>query len=185
MKKSDIERLEEKVYTKKTIYKGKAISFRVDEVILPNKKIATREFMDHPGAVGILAVENDSFVFVRQCRYPVGKITYEIPAGKLYNKKDDFLKRAKVELKEETGYSAKKWCFLLDFWPTPAFSNEVLKIYLAEDLIKGKNEPDDDEFVNIEKINIKKAVRMIESGEIKDSKTIIAILYYVFVFSKR
>jgi len=178
-------KLIEKVYKEKNIYKGKAISFRVDSVVLPNNKIAVREFIDHPGAVAVLPVDEDgNIIFVTQYRYPIKKITYEIPAGKLNYKKDNYLKRAKAELKEETGYIARKMTYLIDFWPTPAFSNEILKIYLATDLISGKSKPDDDEFLNVVKISDSKALEMVNKGIIKDSKTIISILYYFLNIKK-
>lgn len=169
----------EKKHKENEIYSGKAISFRVDKVVLPNKKIATREFMDHPGAVAVLPVDEDgNIIFVTQYRYPIKELTYEIPAGKLNHKRDDFLKRAIAELKEETGYTAKKMIHMIDFWPTPAFSNEILKIYLALGLKNGESNPDEDEFLNVVKINEKKALDMVKKGKIKDSKTIIALLYY-------
>ncbi|NLH39373.1 MAG: NUDIX hydrolase [Elusimicrobia bacterium] len=175
----------EKKYKEKTIYKGKAISFRVDTIVLPNCKKATREFIDHHGAVALLAVDDEeNFIFVRQYRYPVKEVTYEIPAGKLNYKGDNFLKRAKAELEEETGYKAKSIRHMIDFWPTPTFSNELLKIYLATGLVEGKSHPDEDEFLNVIKIKSTKAIDMIKSGVIKDAKTIIAILYY-FNFIRR
>lgn len=169
----------EKRLKRKEIYRGKAVSFRVDEVELPNGKKAAREFMVHPGAVAVLPViGSDSFVFVKQYRYPVGEVTFEIPAGKLNFKGDSFIKRARAELKEETGYTASKFVHLIDFWPTPAFSTELLRIYLALGLKKGKVSPDDDEFLDVVIIKESQALEMIKSGKIKDSKTIIAILYY-------
>ncbi|MCX7641327.1 MAG: NUDIX hydrolase [Elusimicrobiales bacterium] len=175
---------EEKVF-KRTIYKGKAVSFCVDKVKLPNNKSVTREYMNHPGAVAVIAVEKSrKLVFVKQYRYPVGEITFEIPAGKLNSNKDNFLKRAKAELLEETGYKAKKFKHLLDFWPTPAFSNEKLRIYIAWELEKGKPSPDEDEFLDVVLIKDSEALKMIKTGKIKDSKTIIAILYY-YLLCKR
>ena len=173
-------KLFEKKLKSKEIFKGKAVGFNVDTIILPNGKTAKREYLTHPGAVAILPVlKNGDVVFVKQYRYPIRKVTYEIPAGKLNNKKDNFLKRAIAELKEETGYSAKKLNHLIDFWPTPAFSTELLKIYLATDLKAGKAMPDEDEFLKIEFIPLDKAMRMIKTGKIKDSKTIIALQAYV------
>lgn len=174
----------EKSYNTRVVHKGNAISFRVDKVILPDGKIAVREFIDHPGAVAVLAFIDGRIVFVKQYRYPVGEITYEIPAGKLHNKSDNFLKRAKAELKEETGYSAGKLIHLIDFWPTPAFSNELLKIYLAVNLKKGRQNLDKDEFLNVVEIEENKIQDMILSGKIKDSKTIIALFYYFLIIKK-
>ena len=176
---TEIKLFEKKLKGKK-IFTGKAVGFNVDTILLPNGKTATREYLTHPGAVAILPIlKNGDIVFVKQYRYPIRKTTYEIPAGKLHSKKDDFLKRGIAELKEETGYSAKKLKHLVNFWPTPAFSNELLKIYLALDLKAGKAMPDEDEFLKIEFLPLKKAMRMIETGKIKDSKTIIALQAYV------
>jgi len=172
--------LKEKTLKSKIIFSGKAVSFRIDTVELPNGKRVPREYMDHPGAVAILPVlKNGNIVLVKQYRHPVGKITYEVPAGKLHGKEDSFLKRGKAELKEETGYTAKNFEFLVSFWPTPAFSNETLKIYLAKNLRNGRAKPDEDEFLNVVEVPRKEVVKMIRSGRIKDSKTIIAILSYL------
>ena len=176
----------EKSIRSKIVYKGRAVSFRVDEVMLPNGKIGRREFMVHPGAVAVLPIDNEGrIIFVKQYRYPVGEITFEIPAGKLSSKKDSYLKRAKAELKEETGYIAKRFVHLIDFWPTPAFSDEVLRIYIALDLVKGRSSLDDDEFLEVIALKESDAVEMIKNGKIKDSKTIIAILYYLLTKSGR
>jgi ADP-ribose diphosphatase len=175
----EIKLLEKKLKGKK-IFTGKAVGFNVDTILLPNGKTATREYLTHPGAVAVLPIlKNGDIVFVKQYRYPIRKVTYEIPAGKLHNKKDNFLKRAIAELKEETGYTAKKLEHLIDFWPTPAFSNELLKIYIAVDLKAGKAMPDEDEFLNVEFLPLEKAMKMIKSGKIKDSKTIIALQAYM------
>ena len=114
-------------------------------------------------------------IFVRQFRYPVGRATLEIPAGKLNSAADETLVRVKAELKEETGYTAKKIKPLLSYWTSPAFSNEVLHIFTAEGLRGGTPDPDEDEFLRVEIISFKKAWRMVMAGEIRDSKTIIAL----------
>lgn len=170
-------KLREKVYKKNKVYAGKAVDFCNDEIILPDGKKATREYIDHPGAVAIVPFVNKTdIILVRQYRYPVDKITYEIPAGKL-DKKESLLKCAKRELKEETGYSAKTIKKLISFWPSSAFSNEELVIYAAKDLVCGKVNPDEDEFIENLIIPFKKALQMIKQGKIKDSKTVIALLY--------
>ena len=168
-------KLTEKVYKKKKVYVGKAVDFCNDTVILPNNKKATREYIDHPGAVAIVPfVNKTNIILVKQFRYPINKITYEIPAGKL-DGKEPLLKCAKRELKEETGYTAKKIEKLISFWPSPAFSNETLHIYKAMDLVPGKNNPDEDEFLTNFIISLKQAYEMVKLGKIKDSKTVIAI----------
>ncbi|MEI7528165.1 MAG: NUDIX hydrolase [Elusimicrobiota bacterium] len=167
--------LEEKFLKKRLVFSG-TVDFRADTVTLPNGKKATREFMDHPGAVAVLPVLPDgSIIFVRQHRYPVGQDTLEIPAGKLNSAADGLLKRVKAELKEETGYTAAKVRPLLSFWPTPAFSNEVLHIFTASGLRGGAPDPDEDEFIHIEILPFEKAWDLVKKGLIRDSKTIIAL----------
>lgn len=165
----------EKRHKKRLIFSG-TVNFRADTVTIPNGKKATREFVDHPGAVAVLPVLSDgSVIFVRQFRYPVGQATLEIPAGKLHSAKDDPLARVKAELKEETGYTARKIERVLSYWPTPAFSTEVLHIYFAAGLTGGKPEPDEDEFLTLETLSFEKAWRMVKTGKIRDSKTVIAL----------
>src|SRR5579885_1966700 len=102
------------------------VDFVVDTVRLPNGKKADREFMDHPGAVGVAPfLDRQTIVMVRQYRHPVGEVTLELPAGKL-DAGESALACVRRELHEETGYSAKKLFHFLDYWPTPAFANEVL-----------------------------------------------------------
>ncbi|MBO4556562.1 MAG: NUDIX hydrolase [Elusimicrobiales bacterium] len=176
MDKRDFADLTEKTYEKNTVFNGKAVNFRCDTVILPDGGKATREFLEHPGASAILPVLPDgSIIFVRQYRYPVGQETLEIPAGKLTSKGDDPLKRAIAELEEETGYKAEKYEKLMDFWPTSAFSDETLHLFLATGLTPGKKHPDEDEFINTEILPFEKAWDLLQKGKIKDIKTIIAL----------
>lgn len=161
------------------VFSGKAVNFRVDSVRLPNGKTAAREFLDHPGAVAVLPVTgNGDIILVRQFRYPVGEATLEVPAGKLHGKADDPLERAKAELREETGYAASAFRFLLSFWPTPAFSNEVLHVFAASGLKAGKASPDEDEFIKAVRVPFGRTAALIRSGAIKDAKTIIALQTY-------
>lgn len=165
----------EKRHRKRLLFSG-TVKFRADTVILPNGKRSTREFMEHPGAVAILPVLPDGrLVFVRQYRYPVGEATLEVPAGKLHSPKDDPLARARAELREETGYTARKFSRAVSFWPTPAFSDEILHVYFASGLAAGTPDPDDDEFLSLETLTLKKAWSLVKSGKIRDSKTVIAL----------
>ena len=155
---------------------GNAIGFRMDEIYLPDGRVRTREYITHPGAVGIHAFESpNKILLVKQYRYPVGEFTYEIPAGKLA-KGEDPLKCAKRELEEETGFIARKIRKLLTYWPTAAFSQEVIHLYVAEGLKATHMNPDDDELIELVKVSPKKLGSMIKQGKIKDSKTLIIYL---------
>ena len=169
-------KLAEKKVSQKKIYDG-VISFFKDEVKLINGQKASRVYTKHPGASAVVPLTKEGkIIFVEQYRYPVHKITLEIPAGKLKPKQSP-LACAKAELEEETGYSAKKFTKMLAFHPSVAFSTEILHIYLAKDLKKGKQHLDADEFVNTKELTLKQSLQYIKIGKIKDSKTIIAILY--------
>ena len=157
---------------------GKAVGYRVDKVRLPNGRTATREYLDHPGAVAVIPlISPDKVIVVRQYRYPVNQITVEIPAGKL-DRGELPLVSVKRELEEETGYKAGRWRKLISFWPTASFANEVIHIYVADKLTKGKRQPDEDEFLSCETWPLKKLYREIDRGRIPDSKTLIALLAY-------
>ncbi|SDK50256.1 NUDIX hydrolase [Natronincola ferrireducens] len=169
---------EEKTLKSERIYEGKIINLRVDTVELPHKKYSKREIVEHSGAVGILAItEEKNIVLVRQFRKPVEEILLEIPAGKIEaNETSEVC--ALRELKEETGFETDNIRKLLDFYTTPGFSNEIMHIFLAQNLSKGIATPDEDEYIEIVHIPLEEAVKKIINGEIKDSKTIIAILTY-------
>jgi len=166
----------EKFLKNVTHVKGHAVGFRIDQVLLPNKKKGYRDYLDHPGAVGVLPfLSHDKILLVQQYRFPVRQLTWEIPAGKL-DKGENPLLCVKRELAEETGYTAGRVQKLLSFWPTAAFANEVIHLYTASRLKRGKTNPDEDEFVRCRIWTLKEALRAIQKGKIKDSKTIIALL---------
>ncbi len=158
--------------------RGRAVGFKIDQVKLPNGKPAIREYLDHPGAVAVIPIVNKTdVVMVRQYRYPVGQVTLEIPAGKL-GKNEAPLACVKRELEEETGYKAGRIQKILSFWPTAAFANEVIHIYVADRLKRGNANPDEDEFLSCETMPLKKIYREIDQGNIRDAKTLIALLAY-------
>lgn len=161
---------------KKRIWRGRAVNFDVDTVRLPDGKLATREYMDHPGAVGVVPfLDRETIVMVRQYRHPVYEVTLELPAGKL-DPGESKLVCVKRELAEETGYTARTIKPLLNYWPTPAFANEVLYLYTATGLKAGKARADEDEFIEAVHVPFKKALAMVLDGRIMDSKTVVAIL---------
>ncbi|PIQ81965.1 MAG: ADP-ribose pyrophosphatase, partial [Candidatus Omnitrophica bacterium CG11_big_fil_rev_8_21_14_0_20_64_10] len=127
---------------------GKSVGFKQDLIILPNGKLAQRDYLTHPGAVGVLPfLDRNHVILVGQYRFPVQKYAYEIPAGKL-DKGMSPDKTVRMELQEETGYRAKRWRKMLAFWPTAAFATELIHVYLAKDLTPGKTNPDEDEFID-------------------------------------
>jgi len=169
--------LKEHFVKNKKHVRGRAVDFRIDEIRLPNGKTATREYLDHPGAVAVVAVTGGKVLMVRQWRHPVAQATWEIPAGKL-DKRETPLACVKRELEEETGYTAGRIRPLLSYWPTAAFANEVIHIFVAENLKPGKANPDEDEFLSCEAWPLKKLYGEIRKGRIRDSKTLIALLAY-------
>lgn len=169
--------IEEKI-SEENVYDGVLLHVQKDTVKLPNGNEAPREWVRHPGASSVLPIlPNGDVVLVRQYRYPVGKITLEVPAGKLDNNEDP-LNCAMRELEEETGYVADKIKKLTTIATTVGFSNEYIHLYVADDLSQGKFNPDDDEFINVVKMPFAEALKKVESGEIFDVKTIISILLY-------
>ncbi len=169
-------KLKETKVSSKTLYSG-IVGFNKDTVRLINGKEASRVYLVHKGASAVLPIEGDYVYLVQQYRYPVGRTTWELPAGKREGWQTP-LSCAKAELKQEAGLQAAKWKKLLVFNPSNAFSNEDLHIYLAEDLKRGKGCPDEDEFINVKKFPLEKVYSWIEKGKIKDAKTIIALLMY-------
>jgi ADP-ribose pyrophosphatase len=157
-------------------FRGNAVGFRSDEILLPDGRRRAREYMTHPGAVGVLAFESpQKILLVKQFRYPVGVFTYEIPAGKLA-KGEDPGACVRRELEEETGFVARRIRKLASFWPTAAFSQEIIHLYVAEGLRPTRMNPDDDELIELVRLSPQELERWIRSGKIRDSKTLIAYL---------
>ncbi len=160
------------------IYDGKLLHVKRDTVKLPDGNETTREWVKHPGAAAILPVlPNGDVILVRQYRYPVGKVTLEIPAGKLDVKGESPLECAKRELREETGYQAARYEKLLTVATTVGFSDEVIHIYAAWDLTPGEQATDDDEFIHVVRMPLPEAYRGVQDGDIYDAKTVAAILF--------
>ncbi len=169
--------LREKPLSAEYIYKGKIINVRRDEAELPNGKTAFREVVEHPGGVCVAAItDNDELLFVSQYRYPYGEVILELPAGKRDSRNEDPLLCGKRELREETGASAERFVFLGELYPTPGYCGEIIYMFAAAGLSYGEQDPDEDEFLSVEKIPLERAVDMVMSGEIKDAKTQAAVL---------
>ena len=166
----------EKTVSTNKIFKGNVLEFKVDTVELPDGKKATRELVCHPGGVAVVPVDDNGNVYlVRQYRKPYEKAVLEIPAGKR-DKGEEPLTGAKRELSEETGLVADEYIDLGEFYPSPGYVDEVIYLYLALGLKEGDAHPDEDEYVEREKIHIDTLCKMIMENKIKDGKTIAAIL---------
>ncbi|HEX3026905.1 MAG TPA: NUDIX hydrolase [Clostridia bacterium] len=176
-------KLEEKTIEARYIYKGSIINLRKDRVELPTGREASREVVEHNGGVGVAAVDEDGNVYlVNQFRYPYQAEMLEIPAGKLV-KGEEPLACGKRELKEETGICAKEYASLGQLYPSPGYTDEIIYLYFARGLEYGEQQPDEDEFLDVVKIPLEKAVDLVLSGEIKDSKTQTALLKVWMILS--
>lgn len=167
---------DEKTIKSEMIYEGRILNLRLDTVELPNRKYSKREIVEHSKAVCIIARNEDKLYFVKQFRKAVDEKLLELPAGLIEH--NETPKEAAIrEMREEIGFNCKKLTYLFDAYSSPGFTNEKVSFFLAEDLFKDELEADDDEFLNIELIEMEKLIQMIEDGIIIDGKTIMGILY--------
>ena len=158
-------------------FAGRIVTVHVDTVELPGGRTATREVVDHPGGVAVLALDDDNNVLaVTQYRYPFGRTTLEIPAGKLDHPGEDPYAAGLRELEEETGAVPGRYESLGRILPSPGCYGEILHLYLARDLRMEAQHLDEDEFLNVERIPFAEMVRRCLSGEIEDAKTVAAVL---------
>jgi ADP-ribose pyrophosphatase len=156
----------------KTVYRGGFLEVKEDRVRLPDGKSAIREYLVHPGAVVIIPVlDNGMLVMERQFRYPLHNHFYELPAGKIEPGEDPLL-CAQRELLEETGYAAKGWQPLGVAYPCVAYSDERQPFYLAQGLSYRGSNPDDEEFLEVLKVELSTALGWVREGKITDGKTI-------------
>ena len=167
---------ERKLLSSEMIYSGKIINLRVDTITLPDGRHATREVVEHKGAVAIVPVNGQGeVILVRQPRHATGETLLEIPAGKLEEGEVPTV-CARRELQEETGFVADSIEKLFSCYSTPGFTNEYLHIYLATGLTYTAENPDYDEDIEIISKPLSEAIELIWNGGIRDAKSICGIL---------
>lgn len=167
--------LDETFVSSKPAFDGRLLHVHVDTVRLPNGRTTTREMADHQGAIAVVPILPDgSIIFVKQFRYPMGTVMYEIPAGKIDPGEDKDVCAVR-ELSEETGYEADHWEYLGVIATTPGFTNEVIYLYAATGLHRHAQHTDPDEFITVEAIPKEKLLSMIEDGTLYDGKSLAAL----------
>ena len=175
----------EKKLTSRQVFDGVVVKLFVDEVMLPDGKKSIREIVRHPGAVCVIPVTDEGeVIMVRQFRYAFEEVLLEVPAGKL-EPGEDPLSAALRELEEESGVVAENVEYIGELYTTVAIFDEKIHMYLATGLTYKNAHPDDGEFLEIEKIPLSVLVEKVMNGEIKDSKTQIAILKADKIFQSR
>jgi ADP-ribose pyrophosphatase len=181
---------QEQLLSSKVVYQGNLFRVLHDKLIEPGGKHSERDVIRHHGSVVILALDESTsktdpwIVVERQYRHAALQYLWELPAGKL-DPGEDPLAGAQRELEEETGYRAKKWRPLVEYYGSPGFLGESMKVFLAEGLIAGDAHPEDDEQIEFRLVRLSDAVKMIEKGVIKDGKTLCSVLLYERLLRKR
>ncbi len=168
--------MKEELIESRVLYRGRVVTLRLDTVRLPNGTIAQREIVEHRGAVAIVPLmDADTVLLIRQYRQAVGETLLEIPAGTLEPEEPPD-RCAERELEEETGYRAGNLRHLFSQYLAPGYSQEVLHVYLAEQLTRTRQQTDADEIVELAPVPLQQIEPMILKGEIKDAKTIAGLL---------
>lgn len=168
--------LTEKTIGTEKIFEGKILSVTRDTVKLPNGSTAFREVVHHSGGVCVVPLTDEGeIIMVKQFRYPFSQVLLEVPAGKR-EKGEDPLICGTRELKEECGAVAEKIIPLGKLYPTVAYDTEIIYMFLATGLSFGEQKLDEDEFLDVVKVPLEDAVKMVMNDEIPDSKTQLAIL---------
>jgi ADP-ribose pyrophosphatase len=177
------EHLIETTVGQQVLHRGRFITFRIDTIEDAAGRRHTREVVEHPGAVCIIPVLDDEVLLVRQFRTPIGRVLLELPAGTLDRMPDGSVEdpglAAPRELGEETGYRAARWRRLGRFWSAPGFTEELMHLYLATELlpIEGYQGPDVDEHLELQRLPWRHAVEMAGAGQIEDAKTLVGLLW--------
>ncbi len=177
------------ILSSEIVYEGPLFRVRHDKLIEPGGKHSERDVIRHNGSVVILAIDRSKnkkdpwIVIERQYRHAANQYLWELPAGKL-DAGEEALAGAQRELEEETGYKAKKWKPLVEYYASPGFLGESMKVFLAEGLIAGDAHPEEDEQIEMRLVKLSDVLRMIEKGSILDGKTLTSVLLYARLLKK-
>ncbi len=172
-----------RVISSRTVFNGRLFSVKQDILESKGRRLL-REFVVHPGAVAVIAVDDDGQLYlVKQYRHAVGAELLEIPAGTLED--EDPKECAERELREETGFKASVFDKLAEFYLAPGYSNELLHLYLARGLTKTSASPEADEEISLVRVSVEEALKMVLKGEIKDAKTIASLLLFREIYGIR
>ena len=173
---TDAKVLVEKMLSSKEVFRGKLLHVFYDEAELPQGGMGTREWIKHPGACAVVPVfENGDIMLIKQFRYSMAQIFYEVPAGKI-DPGENQDTTALRELEEEAGLQTEDFEYIGHFFPAIGYSDEVIHIYAAWNLNVVEQNTDADEFVLRTRIPFEQAIQMVHSGEINDGKTVICLL---------
>jgi ADP-ribose pyrophosphatase len=168
-----------KILSSKILYRGRVFNVRRDKIIEPDGLRSTRDFVVHSGSVVVLPVFDDGrLLLIRQYRHSVGGYLWELVAGRR-EPGESPLAGAKRELREETGYTARRWRKILDVFPTPGFVSERMLVFVAQDLRAGKAHPEDDERITARAFSPRKIETWIRTGKLRDAKSVAGILYFL------
>jgi ADP-ribose pyrophosphatase len=171
------------VLSSKVVFEGPVFRVEHDKLIEPGGVENERDVIRHNGSVVILAVDgakskkNPWIVMERQYRHAAEQFLWELPAGKI-EEGEEPLAAAKRELVEETGYCAKKWKPLVEYYASPGFLGESMKVFLAEGLVAGAAQPEADEKIELRLVKLSEVLKMIDKGAILDGKTLSGVLLY-------
>ena len=169
--------LTETTVSSQNVYDGELLHVRADRARLPDGKVAVREYITHPGAVVIIPLlDNGELVLERQYRYPLRQEFYELPAGKIDGGEDP-LQCAQRELREETGYTAKKWRYVMTLHPCIGYSDEKLLYYVAEGLVFTRASLDEGEHLEVFTLTLSTAMDWVKTGKITDNKTVSGLFW--------
>lgn len=181
---------EARLVSSEVVFHGRLFDVVHDKVIEPGGHENERDLVRHNGSAVILAIDNQKnrknpwVVMERQYRHAAGRFLWELPAGKI-EPDEDPLAGAQRELAEETGYRARIWSELVQFWPSPGFVGEWMKLFVAEGLTAGDSLPEEDERIELRLVRFNDVLKMIDKGAIQDGKTLAGILLYARLKLKR